>query len=66
MKNSKMTRLDRALASICENCPICRRARNKQRGVAYGFVRGVEDGICPFCRAYERVHGEKAHVRVDL
>jgi hypothetical protein len=24
-------------------------------------VKGIEQDICPFCRAYERVHGRKAH-----
>jgi hypothetical protein len=24
-------------------------------------VRNVEQEICPFCKAYERVHGKKAH-----
>jgi hypothetical protein len=25
------------------------------------FVKGIEADICPFCKAYERVHGKKAH-----
>jgi uncharacterized protein CbrC (UPF0167 family) len=66
MINSEVTQLDRALASICENCPVCRQARKYQRGIAYNFVRKVEEGICPFCRAYERVYGRKAHDRIDL
>jgi hypothetical protein len=53
--------LDQALARACEQCPVCRRARRRQRGVAYLVVKGVETAICPFCRAYERVHGRKAH-----
>jgi hypothetical protein len=24
-------------------------------------VKNVEQDICPFCKAYERVHGKKAH-----
>jgi hypothetical protein len=31
--------------------------------MVFNFVRNVENGICPFCRAYERVHGKKAHER---
>lgn len=57
----KPTKLDRALAKVCENCPVCRTARRKQKGAAYRLVKNVEQGACPFCRAYERVHGRKAH-----
>ena len=57
-----MTRsLDQTLARVCEHCPVCRRARRRQRGAAYLLVKGVETAICPFFRAYERVHGRKAH-----
>ena len=52
---------DRALARICECCPVCRAARKDPDGLAHRFVKGVEDGVCPFCRAYARVHGRKAH-----
>jgi transposase-like protein len=53
--------MDRALAKVCESCPVCRHARHHQQGVAYNFVKGVETVFCPFCKAYERVHGKKAH-----
>lgn len=52
---------DRKLAQVCVNCPICTRARRKQRGVAFWVVKNVENGLCPFCKAYERVYGRKAH-----
>lgn len=58
--------LDLALARVCENCPVCRRARRRQRGLAFRLVERVEAGVCPFCRAYERVHGRKAHERAPL
>jgi hypothetical protein len=61
MENQPITELDRALARVCECCPVCRHARKSQDGLAYRFVKGVEEGICPFCRAYARVHGRKAH-----
>jgi hypothetical protein len=54
-------KLDRALAKVCVNCPVCRRARKVPAGAAYVFVMKVESGLCPFCRAYERVYGRKAH-----
>lgn len=51
----------RLMARMCELCPVCRHARRKQQGMAFAFVKNVETDICPFCKAYERVHGRKAH-----
>jgi hypothetical protein len=56
-----ITDRDRAMARRCEECPVCNRARRKQRGVAYWFVKRIEGGVCPYCQAYERVYGRKAH-----
>ena len=61
MSRHEITPLDRSLARLCELCPVCRHARKSQAGFAYTVVRKVETAICPFCRAYERVHGRKAH-----
>lgn len=63
MPIKKTTRLDKVLANVCLNCPVCRRARKRQRGAAFWLVRNVEVHTCPFCRAYERVFGQKAHER---
>jgi hypothetical protein len=52
---------DRQMAKFCLTCPVCKHARNKQAGVAHWFVKNVEGGICPYCQAYERVYGKKAH-----
>jgi len=60
MSGTDVTSLDLALAKICEICPVCLHARHYQRGVVYNFVKNVEQDICPFCKAYERVHGRKA------
>ncbi len=60
------TKLDLALAKVCENCPVCRTARRRQKGAAYRLVKNIEQGLCPFCQAYERVHGKKAHEPVKL
>ncbi|MGA2179868.1 MAG: hypothetical protein ABSH15_09845 [Verrucomicrobiota bacterium] len=49
------------LARVCANCIVCKQARRRQRGAAFWFVTKIERGVCPFCRAYERVHGRKAH-----
>ena len=61
MSTMKPTKLDRALARICENCMVCRTARRRQTGAAFRFVKNIEGRICPFCQAYERVYGRKAH-----
>ena len=61
MSRNDATSLDRSLARVCELCPLCRHASHSQKGLAHTIVKTVEVNICPFCRAYERVHGKKAH-----
>ena len=61
MDSSNITSLDRSMARMCEMCPVCRHAAKNQKGLAYSIVKTVEVNICPFCRAYEKVHGKKAH-----
>lgn len=61
MKPHRITPMDRALARVCANCPVCRHARRRQAGAAFWLVKTVEGSVCPFCRAYERVHGRKSH-----
>lgn len=60
---SQVTALDRALAKVCELCPVCLHARYHQKGFVFDFVSNIEQDICPFCQAYQRVHGRKAHER---
>jgi hypothetical protein len=57
MGHADITEKDRRRAQHC----ISSHARSKQRGLAYWLVRNVENRICPFCRAYEKVYGRKAH-----
>ncbi|HDP26233.1 MAG TPA: hypothetical protein ENN34_12435 [Deltaproteobacteria bacterium] len=61
MKSESPGRLTRFLAQVCGVCPVCTHARKKQNGMAYTFVKSIEGRLCPFCRAYEKVHGRKAH-----
>jgi len=61
MGNSDITEKDRRRAQHCVGCLVCSHARRKQRGLAYWLVKNVENRICPFCRAYEKVYGRKAH-----
>jgi hypothetical protein len=62
MSARKASSFDQTLARVCANCPVCRRARKRQRGLAFWLVQQVEAKLCPFCRAYERIHGRKAHM----
>lgn len=65
MKTTPVSRLDRLLAGVCRNCPVCRTARRRQSGFAHWLVRRVESTACPFCRAYERVYGRKAYEKTQ-
>jgi uncharacterized protein CbrC (UPF0167 family) len=57
----EITEKDRRMAQKCVECPVCVRAREKQKGPAFWFVNFIEGGLCPYCKAYERVYGRKAH-----
>ena len=61
MQGEQITEKDREMAQRCVDCPICTRARVRQRGLAFWFVKYLEKGMCPYCRAYEKVYGRKAH-----
>lgn len=61
MGTDATTEQDREMARKCMACPICKRARRKQRGIAFWFVKTIEGSLCPNCKAYERVYGRKAH-----
>ena len=52
---------DQWMAQKCVDCKLCSYARGKQKGVLFWIVKNIEPRICPFCRAYERVYGRKAH-----
>jgi hypothetical protein len=59
-----ITKRTRALARFSENCLVCQRARRRQAGFALWVVKTFE-GLCPFCRAYEKVFGRKSHEPVS-
>ena len=61
MNTTSATEKDKQMAEHCVTCPVCLHARKKQRGIAYWFVKYIENGVCPYCAAYERVYGKKAH-----
>ncbi len=60
MESDNSNSRDRLLARVCELCPLCRHARKRGKGISYQLVRRLEEDICPFCRAYERVYGRPA------
>ena len=66
MSNEIISERDRKMAQQCMECHLCKHARNKQRGIAFWFVKKIERNICPFCKAYERVYGLKAHEPLPL
>lgn len=61
MAADPITEQDRKLAQQCLTCPMCKRARRNQRGFIFWFVKVLEGGVCPACKAYEKVYGKKAH-----
>lgn len=61
MQTDTITEKDRKLAKQCLNCPVCKRARFKQKGLIFWFVKKLESGLCPACKAYEKVYHRKAH-----
>ncbi len=62
MEAQAMTSKDQAMARVClEQCAVCVRAREQQGGPAFWFVKSVAGSVCPYCRAYEKVYGRKAH-----
>lgn len=61
MNTTFATEKDKQMAKHCVECQVCTRARKKQRRIAYWFVKNIENGLCPYCKAYERVYGKKAH-----
>jgi len=54
------------MAQKCVECPVCSHARGKQRGAAFWFVKNIEDRFCPYCQAYEKIYGRKAHEQVPV
>jgi hypothetical protein len=61
MSNSTITEKDREMAQKCVDCKVCKYARKRQAGPVFWFVKTIEGGLCPYCKAYEKVYGKKAH-----
>jgi len=62
MEQQTITDKDRDMARFCmEKCPICKHGRKRQKGLAFWFVKNIEEDFCPYCQAYEKVYGRKAH-----
>ena len=62
VKAQTITDKDRAMAQVClDGCGVCVQARAEQKGPGFWFVKYVGDYVCPFCVAYEKVYGVKAH-----
>jgi len=63
--SKKITSFDRFKANVCKRCKLCGRARNKQKGLSYFFVKNIESKTCPFCRAYKKVYGKPSYLPID-
>jgi len=61
MQTEEITEQDIAKAKQCLECQLCKRARDKQKGLIFWFVKKLESGFCPACKAYEKVYKRKAH-----
>lgn len=59
--NENATLKEIEMAQKCVECTLCDKARVDQKGLAFWFVKRIEGGLCPYCKAYERVYGRKAH-----
>jgi hypothetical protein len=56
-----VTDKDRKNAEVCaRKCTVCKSARMKQKGFPF-FIVKIEESFCPYCRAYKKVYGKKAH-----
>lgn len=62
MTVTEITLKDKQMALKCVNCIACKKARKKQKGLIFFFVKKIESDLCPYCKAYEKVYGKKAHV----
>jgi hypothetical protein len=61
LDSATITEKDRQMAQQCLECPVCKKARINQKGFFFWFVKRIEGGVCPYCKAYEKVYGQKAH-----
>jgi len=56
-----ITEKDRRRAKWCLECPVCRYARKKQKGLLFWFLKRFKGRFCPYCRAYKKVYNQNPH-----
>ncbi|MCK5014916.1 MAG: hypothetical protein KAS66_13980 [Candidatus Omnitrophica bacterium] len=66
MNKEMLTEKDKKLAQKCVECPLCKKARKEQKGFTFWLVRKIEGSACPYCKAYEKVYGRKAHETIPI
>ena len=49
----------RALAFVCQICPLCIAARRYPKS-RFGLMMGKLEKACPFCRAYRELKSESS------
>jgi hypothetical protein len=60
-EEAAITEQDRRNALVCIDCRMCRYARRKQKGILFWFVKVLEGGLCPKCKAFAKVTGRQPH-----
>ena len=63
-EEEKMNEVEQNLknkAQKCLECLLCIKAREKQKGFAYWFVKYVDRKICSYCKAFEKFTGQLAY-----
>ncbi len=46
------------MAARCENCPLCKRARENPNTL-FGKLMALHGKFCPFWRSHEQVYSQK-------
>lgn len=54
-----MGSVKRFMAKRCENCPLCRHARNHPETI-FGKMMALHGKLCPFWRAWKQEYGKQA------
>ena len=66
MDEKTISEKDKIMAQKCIECSLCKKARKEQRGFAFWLVKKIEGLLCPYCKAYEKVYGRKAHETISM
>jgi hypothetical protein len=60
MNRKSASPTDKILAKASDYCVVCKYVRKNPETIAAQLARPIE-AHCPFCNAFERVHGHRPH-----